>query len=416
MQLKKLVIGLMGGVVASTVLPAQAVTLDRTFNNGGTSISISGSVSPTFSKNTRTFTYYDPRAFNRTNYAPPPPVRTHSGTAEEVISANAQARTDERLRMRGVNEGNLSIGINQMLKRNLAAFSRLNLAYTPSGAAVYSTNGGLDSFYIGMVNTSTRDMAMIMLGGLPTTSVATSGTYNVLDTRAGGAVTGTLARIPNVRLEGYYAFADYQDGNPLDAGLRRGYGAIGSYMHSFGIRNNLTANLGFSKSERRNDLKYNYAARDKTGVMAGLHYNYYDWTVSLDGGVSKSDFHGDMIQDAKTTATGVRVGYDFTSRLNVYGYYGRQKTTANEVAGRVLNYDSLLEVPPSTRAPIPVDESQLFKTVKENQYGLGLNYAYHQNLSFNARAEVDSTKYGLTDGDFAKVDNKSYRLGMVLSF
>lgn len=411
MQLKHLTVALIGGVVAST-MPAQAVMLDRTFNNGGTTISLSGSVSPSFAKTTREFTYYDPRAFDRIVFDPIVGrwVQSRIGTAQDVIVANAQKRTDERLRMNGVNYGSINLSAQQLLGSSAALFTGLDLAYDSFGGNLYNS-------YLGVTNTRTRDMAMIGIGFLPTRSVATSGTYNLLDDRAGSMIAGTLTRVPKLRLDGYYAFSDITYAADIeDTAMRKGYGALASYTHSFAPRNSLTGNLGISKSERRNGLKNDYVPRDKTSAMAGISYNYYNWTLGVDGGVSKSDFHGRLIQDAKTTATGVRIGYAFTPRLNGFAYYGEKTTTNNEANGFTLNYANLQKIDPSTNQPIPVNEYQFFKTIKENQYGVGVNYAYHKNLSFNARAGLDNTKYSLTDGDFAKVANQNYRLGMTLSF
>lgn len=411
MQLKHFLIG---GVVASTILPAQAVMLDRTFNNGGTTVMVSGAVSPTYTKTVRRFSYLhnNLRAFDYVVYSQDPytPPEFNPGDIEDLLEYNSYSGTDERLRG-GVNMGNIGINVQQLLNNKTALFSGLTLSYTPSG-------GGLYTSYLGVTNTRTRDMAMIGLGFLPTDSVPTTRNYNLLDIQAGGMVSGTLSRIPNVTLGAYYAFSDAPDGNPLDAGLRKGYGATASYVHSFGIRNTLTGNLGVSKSERRDDLEHNYVARDKTGIMAGLRYNYYDWTVAVDGGVSKSDFYGNIIHDAKTTAIGTRIGYDFTSRLNAYGYYGEQTTKSNEADGIDLNFNNLHRINwnayGGTRPMIA--EEQLFKTIKRDRYGIGASYAYHKNLSFNARAGFENTTYSLSDGDFAKRKNQDYSLGMSLSF
>lgn len=414
MQLKHLVIGVMGGVVASSILPAQALVLERAFNNGGTRVEMRGAVNPTYTKTVRKFSYLrnDPRAFDYLIYDPNRinPPQFQQGTLQDILESNNQARTDERVRG-GIDVSRLDISVQQNLTNKTVLLSGLTLSHIPN-------DGGLYSGHLGIANVRTRDMVMIGLGFLPTDLVPTTRNYNLLDTQAGGMVSGTLSRIPNLTLGGYYAFSDAPDGNPLDAGLRRGYGATASYVHSFGIRNNLTTNLGFSKSERRDDLEHNYVARDKTGLMAGLRYDYYDWTVAVDGGVSKSDFYGNTIHDAKTTAIGARIGYDFTSRLNAYGYYGEQTTKSNETTGVTLDFNHLLMtnwVSYGGTRPM-IAEEQLFKTVKKNRYGIGASYAYHPNLSLNARVGFDNTTYSLADGDFAKLKNQDYSLGLSLSF
>lgn len=405
MKLNKLTIGLTSVAFASLAVSAHAASLNRTYNNGGTSISIDGTIAPSYNKRISTFEYLrnDSRAFDMADEK-----GIVAGTLEEVLASKSQDLTDERLRMSGVNNSYINIGVNQMLTHNINAYTNLGLVHTPNS----------DAFVVGDISFYDYKVGSVTLGAsgyLPTSSVATSSTYNVLDSQAGGYIAGEYTKIANLTLGGYYAFAELHNGNPMDIGLRRGYGATASYKHSFAARNNLSMRAGFSKGERRGDLADNRVARDQTGYMLGLKYDYYDLSLGLDGGVSNADFYGNVINDAKTTAVGARLGYDFTPRVSAYGYYGVQETKSNASTGVTLDTRTLLNntVPFGTRA---IDERQLFKTIKSDMYGIGVRYRHNSNLSFNASAGSDNTKYSLSDGDFAKQKNQNYTVGVSFSF
>lgn len=388
----------------AVAMSANAAVLDRTYNNGGTMFSLDGSVSPTFSKRVSKFSYLyqDPRAFDA-----PTATGFTFGTLAQVLEAQNQARTDERLRLGGLNSSYINVGINQAITRNSGLYGSLGLYHTPSTGALITGDAVFYNRYYGELMFSGN-------AGLPTSTVSTTSTYNLLDTQAGSAVIGSYRYIPNVTLQGYYAFAEFP--NAQDPGLKHAYGAVASYDHSFSPRNNLTVNVGYGKSERREDLSLNTIARNSQGVMAGLDYDYYNWNFALDGGVSKSNYHGNVVDKSETTATGVRVGYAFTPRLNAFAFYGKRDTKTTEAEGVSLTFNRLLNTAYfAGRMPV-INETQLFKNIKEDTYGLGVRYRYHSNVSFNGNISQSNTKYSLVDGDFAKLKNQNYSVGVTLSF
>lgn len=391
---------------------ASATTLDRYYNDNGLMFRIDGSIRPTLSKRINKFSYLygDPRAFDapRLNNGGVL-VGFDYGTLAQVLNAQNEARTDERLRMSGVNDSYLNFGINQSLTSKSGLYTSLGAYHTPSSGALIT---GDAVFY----NIDYGEIILSGNAGLPTMEAGTSGTYNVLDTRAGGAVIAGYRYIPKLTLQGYYRFADLPDGNPLATGMQKGYGAIASYAHSFAPRNNLTVHLGYTDSERRKNLSLNAIPRTKTGAMAGLDYRYYNWSLGLDGGVSKSKYHGNVLNKSETTATGVRVGYAFTPRFSTFAFYGKQDTKATEAEGVRLTFNRLLNTGfMEGRMPV-INETQLFKTIKEDTYGVGVRYNYHSNVSFNGNISESNTKYSLVDGDFAKLKSQNYSVGVSLSF
>lgn len=396
----------------AVAMSANAASLDRYYNNGGLMFSIDGAVSPTLSKRVSKFSYVysDPRAFDRFQFDSRGNVVGFSqGTLEQALLAKDEQRTDERLRLNGLNDSYINLGVNQSLSRKSGLYGSLGLYHTPATGQLIT---GDAVFY----HMDYGELIFSGNGALPTSEVATSGTYNLLDTRAGGVVAGAYRYIPKLTLQGYYSFADLPDGNPLATGLQRGYGATASYNHSFAPRNNLRLNLGYSKGERRKDLAINTAPRDKQSMMAGLSYNYYNWTVAVDGGVSESNYHGNLIDKTKTTAQGVRVTYAFTPRFSTHAFYGERDTTSTEADGVTLDFNRLHRTAfMEGRLPV-VNETQLFKNIKENTYGVGVRYNYHRNVSFSGNVSESNTKYSLTDGDFAKLKNQNYNVGVTLSF
>lgn len=418
-KLKHLVVATSAVMTITVCVPAYAVPLDRTFNNGATSISVNAQISPRMQKSVAN-TYYlrdDPTAFDQAQLDLAKGWQIRRGTIEEVLAAKNQQTTDERLRLSGLNNSYINFGINQSLAANNGVFANVGMMHTPNTGMLLA--GGA-TFY-------QRDLGALMLftnTPMPTQSVAKTNTYNVLDSGIGSWVAVAYDKIPNVSLQGYYAFADLPDGNPMNTGLRRSYGATADYKHSFAARNDLTLSAGYSQGERRNDLSDNYVARDTQAVMAGVSYDYYDWDIGIDGGVSKSDYHGNILDNATTNAMGLSVGYNITSRLKATAYYGKQDTKSTEAQGVTLDYRTMLGTVAQKNIGVTnerqlvraIDERQLFKNIKEDTYGVGLRYAYHSNLSFNANMSQNNAKYSLTDGDFVKTKGQNYSLGMTFSF
>lgn len=395
-------------LIASIVvgMSAEAVRFEsRHFNNGGTMFSFDGEISPAFNKRTSKFSYLygDPRAFDQMTG-----TGFWFGTLEQVLHARDEARTDERLRMRGVGDSYINVGVNQSITNKAGLYGSLGVAHVPEGGALLTGDAVFYHLDLGSLMFSAN-------GRLPTSQVPTTSTYDVFDTsRTGGAVIASYTQIPNVDLQAYYSFADFPD--MMNTGVKRGYGATASYYHSFAPRNNLTLNAGYGKVERRDDLSMNITARDNEAVMAGASYTYYNWTVAVDGGVAESDFHGNVIDKAKATSTGVRVNYAFTPRFSTHVFYGKKDTKSTEAEGVRLTFNRLLNTAfVEGRMPV-INESQLFKTIKEDTYGVGMRYNYHRNVSFNGSISQSNTKYSLVDGDFAKLKNQNYRVGVTLSF
>lgn len=432
-KMKTLPLMMMGGVVMGLFgTSSQAATLERTFNNGGTSFGVHGRISPTFSKTQEKLTYFGNNPFAMVQHVKdsqgrpifltdptgvpminprtgmPYPALEFADTVEKVLARKNQSLRDERLRMEGVNMADIGFAIGQNINHDVTLYTVL--------ATIYDTNR--EFLYVGDITLRHNDYGSINLaanGTLPTSSVATSGTFNPLDSRAGSAISAEYTYIPNLTLGGYYAFSDIANPYAPEAGLKQGYGATATYTHSFGARHNLNLRAGYTKSERNNDITSNSVARDKDAWLAGVRYDYNDWTFRLDGGQSKSDFRGNIIKDAKTNTMGVRVSYDFTPRLTGSVYYGQEKTRSQEADGVTLNEATLVNTALS-RYQDPLDERQLFKSIKKDEYGLRLNYEYNHNLSFNARVSKDTATYSLTDGDFVKETGKSIAAGVTFSF
>ncbi|MDO4441237.1 MAG: hypothetical protein Q4B81_03550 [Moraxella sp.] len=411
---------------------AHAVSLERAFNNGGTLFDARVRVSPSLSTTSEEFSYLgnDPWAMVQHTKDPqgnplfvtdpsgnfvinpttgqPYPILEFADTPEKVIARKNQSLRDERLRMNGVNTADVGFSIGQNINNKTTLYTTLATIYDRSS----------DFLYVGDIMLRHNDygsLNFIANGYLPTDSVATTSTFNPLDSQAGSAISAEYTYIPNVTLGGYYAFSDVSDPRSLDRAIKQGYGATATYRHSLGLRHNLSLRAGYTKSERDNDIESNSVARDKDAWLLGLRYDYDDWTLRLDGGQSKSDFRSNIIKDAKTNTMGVRVSYDFTPRLTGSVYYGQEKTKSQEVDGVTLNSQTLIRTA-LNRYQDPLDERQLFKSIKKDVYGVRLSYAYNSNLSFNARAEHDNSTYTLTDGDFAKEKGKSYSIGTTFSF
>lgn len=405
MKLTNLFVGLATALAVGTAMSAQAVELDRTYNKDHMTVNVSGSLAPTLTQNSSKFTYLygDLRALDRWSTDG---SAIRKGNLERLLRYENSRTTDERLRLQGFDGGWIGFDVSQNINTDIKASGSLGISTYFAGDQIFVGDLSLDYDKLG-------ELTLNINGRLPTSSVGTSSTYNTLD-RQGTSVDIRYKQIPNLRLGAYYAFADIPNAaGSVDTGIEKGYGATASYKHSFGLRNDLDMRVGYSHSQRRHDLQSNSVAQDKDAVMAGIRYNYYKTTLSVDGGVSKSDYHGNIISDAKTKTAGVRLSYEITPRLSTYGFYGARRTTSNEADGVNLNFQTLYDNALYANGKQPIQETQLFKKINRDMYGVGASFNIHRNASVFADVKRETTKYSLTDGDFAKNVDDSYALGTV---
>lgn len=407
MKLKTLFLSVVSFAVASSILPASAVELDRTYAREGIKVNVFGSLAPTFSNTTRKFTYYGdcsptfcPAAdrFSASN------GRMRLGSLEYLLEKEAEMRGDERTRLRGMDNGFAGFVVSQKIRNDLTASGMLGIGAGIGGGATAVGNFSLDRVNFG-------ELTLGLDGRLPT-GVGTTSTYNLLD-RNGSHVSFRYRGIPNLRLTGFYAFPDLPSQNTRDRAIENGYGATATYRHSFAPRNTLDVRAGFTSSERANDLVNNRVARDKQAVMLAGRYNYYNTTFSLDGGVAKSDYRANIIDSTKATSLGARIDYEINPRVSIYGSYGVRKTEATEARGVTLDFATLYQNTAFVGVR-PINESQLFKTIDETTYEIGASYNIHKNAVINASVGRDDTTYSLTTGKFSKLSEDTYSLGATL--
>lgn len=407
MKVKSLFWAVMSCAIIGTTTSASAVELDRTYNREGIIVNLFGSISPEFTKSSSKFTYYGectptfcPAADRISSSG-----RMRLGTLEYLLEKQSELRGDKRPRLGNANNGFVGFQVKQKLRHDLTASGMLGLGAGVGGGATVIGNISLD-------HNDSGELTLGIDGSLPSGGVGTSGTYSVLD-RSGSYVSFRYKQIPNVRLTGFYVFPDLPSTNNRDRAIENGYGATASYEHSFATRNKLTLRAGYTNTDRDDDLKNNRTARDKQAFMLGGRYNYYNTTLSLDGGVAKSDYHGNIIDSTKATSLGARLEYEINPRVTVYGSYGVRKTKATEATGVTLDFATLYNNTAwvGTR---PINESQLFKTIDEAKYGIGADYMIHKNAILNASMERENTTYSLTTGKFSKLSENNYSIGATL--
>lgn len=396
-------------LIASSQLPAHAVQLDRVYNKEAITVNFFGSVAPTFAKETTEFTYLynnrDLRALDRVSRSQ---GTLSAGTLERLLTYEQSKRTDEQLRMAGMDNAFVGLYASQRITQNLLASAMLGVSAYAQGSQLIT----------GDLMVRHDDIGQLTIGAnsrLPTSSVATSGTYNTLD-RSGSFVGASYTAIPKLSLGGYYVFAESPAPTASgDSAIQKGYGATVSYKHTLAPRNELTLRAGYSHSQRDDELVSNTVAQDKNALMAGVRYNYYNTTISLDGGMSQSDFKGNLIDKNIVKNVGISVDYELSPRLTVSAAYGKQNTTAHENLGQVMNFDALYNntAKLGTR---PIESTQLFKYIDKDMYKLSAVYDIHRNVALNANISRNATTYRLTDGDFAKQHSNAYSAGLVFSW
>ena len=400
------------GLVSTT---ASAAWLDNNLRNG-LQLGISGTVGPSLAKNTDKFTYLygDPGIYGA------------NGTMANVFADQDRRDTDERTRLSGLDSASVYFSANQMLTRDVSVYGTVGLWMTPSESSRrgYSYGATITHSKIGSLGVNSNS-------AFATANIATSGTYNPLDT-AGSAVSLSYIAIPNLTLSAYHAFPQSGDTrSTTDAGLHSGHGVAAVYKYSFAPRHNVTFGAGYTKGERNVDFygdgstwTYGYgdrytdywgrvmtAPKIKKATAVGLSYQLDDWTLSVDGGKSTEEFAGEFYNRAKTDNYGVRVDYEFTPRLTTYASYGERKSKKDGVDGNQISYQNFL-----SSGVLGVNETLVFDEVKQKQYTVGATYDLYHNITLTGEVSNTKTKNYIAEGAFSKRDSLNYLAGMSFSF
>lgn len=394
---------------------ASAAWLDNNLRNG-LQLGISGTLSPSFTKDSSKFTYLygDPSIYGA------------NGTMANVFADQDRRDTDERTRLSGLDSASVYFSANQMLTRDVSIYGTVGLWATPSESSRrgYSYGATITHSKIGSLGVNSNS-------AFATADIATSGTYNPLDT-TGSAVSASYIAIPNLTLSAYHVFPETGDTrSTADPGLHSGYGLAATYTHSFAPRHNITIGAGHTKGKREVDFygdgstwTYGYgdrytdswgrvmtAPKEKEATAIGLSYQLDDWTLSVDGGKSTEEFTGEFYNRAKTDNYGVRVGYEFTPRLTAYASYGERKSKKDGVDGNQISYQDFL-----SSGVLGVNETLVFDEVKQKQYTVGATYDLYHNITFTGEVSGTKTKNYIAEGAFSKRDSLNYLAGMSFSF
>ncbi len=409
LTLSLIVLGM--GLATST----QAAWLNNNLRNG-LQFSISGTLSPSLTKNTNKFTYL---------YGDPSIYGTN-GTMTNVFADQDRRDTDERARLSGLNSATAYFSAQQMLTRDISIFGTVGLWASPSQSSRrgYSYGATIIHQKYGQLGVNTNSL-------FSTSDIATTGTYNPLDT-TGSAVSLSYTAIPNLTLSAYHAFPETGDTrSENDAGLHSGYGLAASYTHSFAPRHNLTIGAGHTKGKRDVDFygdgstwTYGYgdrytdywgtvytAPKEKEATAIGLSYQLDDWTLSVDGGKSTEEFTGEFYNRAKTNNYGVRVDYEFTPRMTAYASYGERKSKKDGVDDNQISYQDFL-----SSGVLGVNETLVFDEVRQKQYTLGAEYELYNNVNLTGRVTNTKTQNYVAEGAFSKRETYGYTAGVSFRF
>lgn len=375
-----------------TSLPASAAWFDKNLRDGMSGFSVGATVAPSFTSSSSEFRYLagDDRI----------------GTA---LQRQDKQESDERTRLTGGDSGLVWISAYQNITRNITADTTVLLAANPRRdnftdrmvAWGYGVNLRHSKFGSIGVNSGRQ---------FSTSSIGVSGTYNLLDTQS-SVVSANYTQIPNLTVAGYYAFPASQDVREVrDTALHSGYGLTASYVHSFNSRHALTGAIGYTDGERHMNISSNSIAKNKEALMAGLRYQYQDWTVSVDGGRSDEVLDGKLIDEVKTDAFGVRVDYEVTPRINVYASYGERNSKKKPTTGNALTLQDFVV------NNLGVNESLVFNKVEQKRYSLGATYDLSDSVEVIGSVAGTQTKNYLAEGPFSERETLTYSAGFAFSF
>ena len=176
-------------------LPAHAVYLDRNLRDG-LKFGISGSVNPSLSVNSSTFTYLGDSS-----------VYGNNATLERMLQDQDRQDSDERARLNGFGGASVYLGAQKYLTRDITLFGNVGL-YAPASKgqrAAYGYGVNLATKY-GSIGINT-DNEFSAGAGTP------SGIYNLVDgsNEYSTAISVSTSYIPKFKFSAYHALPGSPD-------------------------------------------------------------------------------------------------------------------------------------------------------------------------------------------------------------
>lgn len=386
-------------LLAATAMPANAVFIDTPAVRDGKRFGIFVSVEPTLTttSNKFSYTYGDPSIYGA------------NGTIEQVLADQDRKDSDEQYRLDNVGYGLVEFYTQQKLTKKMSLGGSLLIQANPDSLTNFGAYWGTRLDF-----GSWGELGSITLGGRNNgLSVGQTG-INMLNTinDSGFNINGRYTGIPDLTLSAYHMFSQSADvRNRRTGGWHDSNGVSAKYEFNLAPRKNATIALGASRS-KGHDLPFYWdaAARGK-GYMAGFKAQYNDLTFAADYGEKEQRFNGLYIDDINTKTYGAKIDYEITPRLTTNISYGHKKTKNSKPIDFAFWRDELQT--PSSNANI---EEKLFNQVKQDRYGLGVNYQIYKGFSVNGSVNSTKTRNYVAEGEFSKRERLDVNVGASFSF
>lgn len=348
-----------------------------------------------------------------------PAYQDPTSGAWSALQDTYERQSDKRVRLaQDPGASWLEVRGSQHLNNDWRATATLGLGYwdNATGGFLNTANLSFDKRNLGAVSIGRQY--------LHTAYVTRTATYTPLETFATQSIRADYTGIKGLHVSGYYNTPVSKDVRYVSDDEVKGYGASASYLYPLADKQSLRVAAGYAKSyanpakgDGTNLLRNaDEIAIDGTGLATSLEYRVGNLLLAADVGQRQEKLDGNVIRGAKSTYTGLKVGYQVTPKFNVVAGYGTQNTKRTRQDGAVVLAGLSQDCPEGCAQLVDAYSSFLFDESKRTKTYVRADYYLRDNVRAYVRADQEKIQNTLDGTSFSNSDNKAYYAGISLSF
>lgn len=229
---------------------------------------------------------------------------------------------------------------------------------------------------------------------------------------------------PDLSFSGYYALPTSAHVNQaVNKDITESYGVSMGYKHNFAPRHNVDISLGATRALRNPKIKFyedRYPGLPHTedGFGAGVEYNYVNWKVGADLGYKHGQVDGaEIFKSIDTLSYALKVGYNFTPRLNAYVSFDGQDSKSKGASPDALSVNKLFTNAGFNKsAKQQLEETVLFDKINRRQLTVGAEYKITPDLTAETQIKYNNIDNYVPEGKFTSVKLAEYSAGLAYEF
>ena len=383
---------------AAVAAPLSAHAAYNVYSKDGLTLDIGGNVTAQFSKQHNRFTYTHDSARYYYDY---------DLEKWETAQANYDIETSDRRSRLGFERGSswLQFRGQQRINQYLRATGTVQLGYYKNDLNLTEANVALDLRNVGSISFGKQF--------LHSGYVTRTGTYYPLEHFGNASIRADYTGVPELQVSAYHLFPSQDDVRKTDnVNEIQGNGISATYRLRIAPDHSIRFGAGYTQSKRNSADNVKWASKKKHAAAGSIEYKYRDFTIAGDIGYEKEKIDIATLGQARSRYYGLKAEYAFTPRFKMAAGYGVKNTKKTAGSLGAFNTNAAWNQPNF----IAANEEYVVPKIKRRKAYLKADYDLRENVTLYGRADVETVKNYVDDGEFSKRRHNEFTSGISLTF